>query len=61
MDCNLKLIRCNALLPSMILPYALATEIYQLSFDPLGSTLFGEALLALLEKVGEVVKSVKGA
>ena len=50
MDCNLKLIRRNVLLPS-----ALATEAYQLPFNPSGSSLFGGALLALLEKAGEVV------
>ena len=49
MDCNLKLIRHYVLLPS-----ALATEAYQLPFDPSGSSLFGEALPALLEKAGEV-------
>ena len=74
MDCNLKLIRRNVLLPSMMLPSALATEAYQLPFDPSGSSLFGEAMSALLEKAGEVVtekrhqsfeeamvKSVKGS
>ena len=54
MDCNLKLIWRNTLLPSMILLSALATEAYQLLFDPSGLSLFGEALLALLEKAGEV-------
>ena len=51
MDCNLKLICRNVLLPS-----ALATEAYQLLLDPSGSSLhvFGEALPALLEKVGDV-------
>ena len=34
-----------------MLPSALATEAYQLLFDPLGSNLFGEALM---EKAGEV-------
>ena len=43
-DCNKKLICRNALLPS-----ALATEAYQLLFDPSESGLFGEALPALLE------------
>ena len=54
MDCNLKLIHHNALLLSMMLPSALATEAYQLLFDPSGSSLFGEALPALIEKAGEV-------
>ena len=74
MDCNLKLIHHGALLPSMMLPCALTIEAYQLSFDPSGSSVFGEALSALLEKAGEVstqkrhqsleevlVKSAKGA
>ena len=47
MDCNLKLIQRNALLPLMILPSALTTEAYQLLFDPSGSRFFGEALSAL--------------
>ena len=54
MDCNLKLIHHNVLLPSMILSCVLATEAYQLPFNPLGSTVFGVALPALLEKAGEV-------
>ena len=58
----------------MMLPSALAIEAYQLLFDPSGSSFFGDALLALLEKTGEVttqkrhqsleevlVKSAKGA
>ena len=74
MDCNLKLIHHNVLLLSMMLPCALATEAYQLLFDSSGACVFGEALLALLEKASEVatqkrcqsleevlVKSVKGA
>ena len=74
MDCNLKFICRGALLPCMMLPCALATEVYQLLFDPSGSSVFDEALPALFEKAGEVapqkrhqsleealVKSVKGA
>ena len=53
MDCNMKLTHRNAPLPSMILPSVLATEAYELPFDPLGSSLFDEALPALLEKAGE--------
>ena len=53
MHCNMQLLRQNALLPSLMLPSALAVEAYQLPFDPLGSSLFGEFLPALLEKVGE--------
>ena len=48
MDCNFKVIRRNALLPSMMLPCALATEAYQLLFSPMGLSIFGEALPALL-------------
>ena len=54
MDCNIKLFRRGALLPSMMLPSALATEVYRLPFDPSGSIVFGDALQALLEKAGEV-------
>ena len=74
MVCNLKLICCNALLPSMMLLSAQATEAYQLLFDPSGSNIFGEALPTLLKKAGEVaiqkrhqsleeamVKSAKGS
>ena len=50
-DCNMKLLRRQSLLPSLMLP---TTEAYQLPFDPSGSSLFGEALPALLEKAGEV-------
>ena len=74
MDCNMKLLCRNALLPSLMLPSSLATEAYQLPFDPSALSLFGESLPALLEKEGEVAsqkrhqcleetmpKSVKGA
>ena len=54
MDCNMKLLRRSALLPSLMFPSALATEVYQLPFDPSGSSLFGDSLPALLKKVGEV-------
>ena len=54
MDCNIKLIHHGALLPSIMLPSALATEAYQLPFDPSGLNVFGDALPALLEKAGEV-------
>ena len=54
MDCNIKLIRHGALLPSMMLSSALATEAYQLPFDPSGSNVFGDALPALLENASEV-------
>ena len=37
-----------------MLPSALATEAYQLLFDPMGSSVFGNSLLALLERAGEV-------
>ena len=55
-DCNMKLLHRQSLLPSLMLPSALATEAYQLPFDPSGSSLFCETLPALsqLEKVGEV-------
>ena len=54
MDCNMKLLYQHSLLPSLMLPSALATEAYQLLFDPLGSNLFCKSLSALLEKAGEV-------
>ena len=54
MDCNIKLICREALLLSMMLPCALATEACQLLFDLSGSSVFGEALLALVEKAAEV-------
>ena len=53
MACNLKLIHCGALLPC-----ALATEFNQLLFDPSGSSVFVEALQALLEKAGEVATRI---
>ena len=40
----------NALLPSLMLPFALETEAYQLPFDPSGSSFFSESLPALVEK-----------
>ena len=54
MDCNMKLLRRQSLLPSLMLPSTLATEAYQLTFDPSRPSLFGKALLTLLEKEGEV-------
>ena len=48
----MKLLQQKSLLPSLMLPSALATEAYQLPFDL--SSLFGESLSALLEKAGEV-------
>ena len=72
-DCNMKLVRWQSLLPSLMLPSTLATEAYQLPFDPSESSLFGEGLPTLLEKAGDVasqkrhqsleeamIKSVKG-
>ena len=69
LDCNMKLVRCGSLLPSV-----LATEAYQLPFDPSGSSIFGTSLQALSERAGEVaiqrqqqsleealVKTAKGA
>ena len=38
----------------MTLPSALATEAYQLPFDPDGSSIFGTSLPALLERAGKV-------
>ena len=38
----------------MMLPCALATEACQLLFDLSGSSVFGEAMPALVEKAGEV-------
>ena len=74
LDCNVNLVRHGALLPFLMLPSALATEVYQLPVDPSGSCGFGNSLLALLERAGEVatkkrqqlleealVKSAKGA
>ena len=54
LDCNDKLVRHGSLLPSMALPSALATEAYQLPFDPAGSSMFDMSLPALLERAGEV-------
>ena len=54
LDCNIKLVRRNLLLPSMVLPSALATEAYQLPFDSALSNVFGMSLPALLERAGEV-------
>ena len=50
----MKSVWCGALLPPLILPSALATEAYQLPFDPSGSSVFGDSLPALLERAGEV-------
>ena len=74
LDCNVKLVQRDVLLPSLMLPFALATEAYQLPFDPMGSSVFGDSLPTLLERAGEVaaqrqqqsleealVQSVKGA
>ena len=49
LDSNVKLVQCNALLPSLAVPSALVTEVYQLPFDPARSSVFGTDLLALLE------------
>ena len=54
LDCNVKLVRHGSILPSITFPSALATEAYQLPFDPAGSNVFGESLPALLERAGEV-------
>ena len=54
LDCNIKLVRCNVLLPSLALPSALATEAYQLTFDPSRFNVFGTGLPALLERAGEM-------
>ena len=54
LDCNVKLARCGSLMPSMALPFVLATEAYQLLFDPTGSDVFSKSLPALLERAGEV-------
>ena len=54
MDCDMKLLHRNLILPSLMLPSALATEAYQLLFGPSGSSLFGESLPALLETACEV-------
>ena len=50
----MKLLRRYSLLPSLLLPQALAMEVYQLLFNPSGWSLFGGALSTLLEKTGEV-------
>ena len=72
MDCNIKLVRRGALL-SLMLPSALPTfKAYQLPFNSPQSSVFGDSLLDLLERTGEVAtqkqsleealgKSVKGA
>ena len=54
LDCNVKLVQRSVLLPSLALPSALATEIYQLPFDPAGSSVFGAGLSALLERAGAI-------
>ena len=40
LDCNVKLVRHSSVLPSLMLPSALATEAYQLPFNPAGSCVF---------------------
>ena len=68
-ECNMKLLRRHVLLPSLSLPQALATEAYQLLFDPSGSSLFGRALEKARDVASQqrqrsleeaVIKSVKG-
>ena len=54
LDCNVKLVRNGSILPSITLPSALAMEAYQLPFDPVGSSVFGDSLLALLERASKV-------
>ena len=54
LDCNMKLVRRNMLIPSMALSSALATEAYQLPFNPSGSNVFGMGLSCLLEKADEM-------
>ena len=49
LDCNVKLVRRGSILPSITLSSALATEAYQLPFDPAGTSVFGVSLPALLE------------
>ena len=54
LDCNVKLVRHNALLPSLALRSALATEAYKLPFNPSRSSVFGTGLPALLKRAGEM-------